>query len=623
MKNSHWKLFQPMTIKGLRLRNRIVMPAMGNKLQNSAGEVTQELIDYYGEAAKGGAGLLIVQAAYVMDESTGDRLRIDSDDLVPGLNALATTIKSWGARVAIQLNHPGYLFSKGLAIDRLDADRIREVMEAFGKAAERAKRAGFEMVEVHGGHGYLIAQFLSGLTNKRTDEYGGTLEKRMNFALQVFRKVREALGEDVPVSFRMSVDEFLPGGMGLDDSKKISATLEKEGVDLISVSAGKRPETREWSIQPMAFPRGCLTALSTGLKRSIGIPVMVAGRINDPILANAILEEGKADLIGMGRGLIADPDLPRKALAGELDEIRKCMACNFCHGKRFVCSLPLRCAINPEAGRKRETMLLPAQKRKKVLIIGGGPSGLECAHTLVERGHEALLFERAPLLGGKLRVAAIPPHKEEIKELLEFLTRRVKREKVLVFLNHQANASTIQEVNPDALILSTGAEPVFPNIPGLRREFCYTAEEALTQNLDEEEIIVLGAGLVGCETADSLLTKGKKVTLIEKLEDLGLDLEPITRKVLLRRILEKGPGVHTATEIVRIEPGNALLQGRNGKETVLRFDAIVLAVGYTANDALIKSSDCSELETHAIGDCLAPRGIFEAIHEGNRVGRLI
>jgi 2,4-dienoyl-CoA reductase-like NADH-dependent reductase (Old Yellow Enzyme family)/thioredoxin reductase len=622
VKNSHWKLFQPITINGLELKNRITMMPMGTKLQSSIGEVTQNLIDYYEEVAKGGTGLIIVQAAYVEDEPTVDRLRIDSNKFVPGLNELAETIKFWGVRAAIQLNHPGYLFSKGLGIDRLEDDRIQKNIEDFEKASERAKRAGFEMVEIHGAHGYLIAQFLSGLTNTRVDGYGGTLEKRMTFAVHILRKVRGAVGEEFPVSFRISADEFLPGGITLDDSMKIAAALEREGVDLISVTAGKRPETTERSVQPMALPRGCLTPLSFSVKQSIGIPVLVAGRINDPALANSILEEGKADLIGMGRGLIADPYFPQKALSGELDQIRRCIACNCCHGKRMLRDLPIRCAINPEAARKRETALISVQRRKKVLIVGGGPSGLECAHSLFGRGHDVLLYEKSPLLGGKLRVASIPPHKDEIKELLDFLVKRVTRERVSLFLNHEVEKSIVDNLSPDAVVFATGSRPIFPDIPGLKRELCHTAEEVLTRSLDGGEVTVLGGGMVGCEVSEFLAVNGKKVTLIEVLPDLGLDMEPGTRKLLLRRLQENKLSIRTSTELFQIDGQRAFFRDKKGAEGSVNFDAIVLAVGYTSDNDLMKSMGTS-LETHSIGDCCTPKGIYEAIHEGYRVGQLI
>lgn len=623
MKNKDWKLFEPITIKGLGLKNRIALLPMGNKLHSAIGEVTQRLIDYYEEVAKGGAGLIIVQAAYVTDEFGGSRLRINSDDFVSGLNELAEVIKSWGARAALQIAHRGYLSSDQQTVNDLDEDRIKRLIEAFGKAAERAKRAGFEMVEIHGAHGYLIPQFLSKLTNKRTDVYGGALEKRMTFAMQVYQKVREAVGEKFPISYRMSGDEFLSGGISTEDSKQLAVILEQEGVDLISLTAGKNPDTREWMIQPMAFSRGCLTPLSQELKKWLNLPVLIAGRINDPVLANSILEEGKADLIGMGRGLIADPYLPKKAQSGKLDQIRKCIGCNFCHGKRMIFDLPLKCAINPEAGRKKETTLISTQKKRRVLVIGGGPSGLECAHTLQERGHEVVLFEKTSLLGGKLRVAAIPPHKEEINELLDFLIKRAKRDKTLIFLNHELDPTMIQDITPEVLVLATGGKPIVPPIPGLSMDFCYTAEEALTQELHEQRILILGGGLVGCEVAEFLGSRGKEIAIVEILPDLGLDLEPITRKLLLKRLLEKKPVIHTSTQISKIEKGTAFFQHQNGEERSLRFDAIVLAVGFSQSNDLLQSIQSLASEIYSIGDCLMPRGIYEAIHEGNSIGRLI
>jgi 2,4-dienoyl-CoA reductase-like NADH-dependent reductase (Old Yellow Enzyme family) len=471
MAHTDWKLFEPIKINRLEIKNRIVMLPMGNKLHNSIGEVTQRLIDYYVERAKGGTGLIIVQSADVTDESE-QNLRICSDDYVSGLNDLAESIKSWGARAAIQLVHRGYGPADGFTINELSEEKIGRLIEAFGKAAERAKRAGYDAVEIHGAHGYLIAQFLSGSANKRTDAYGGTIEKRMVFAVQVYRKVREALGEQFPIFFRLSGDEFVAGGITREDSTLIAKTLEGAGVNLISLSAGRRGDTPEWITQPMAMPRGVLTPLSLELKKSVSIPVLVAGRINDPVLANSILKEGKADLVGIGRGLIADPWFSHKAFAGKIEEIRKCIACNYCQGKRNYLKLSVRCAINPQAGKEGEAVLPPLQSRRKVLVVGGGPGGLECAHTLSERGHEVLLFEKSPQLGGKLRVAALPPHKEELHELTDFLVKRVKRERVSLFLNHEVDEEIVRKIQPDVLVLANGTTPIFPSIPGLKKNFC-------------------------------------------------------------------------------------------------------------------------------------------------------
>ena len=373
----------------------------------------------------------------------------------------------------------------------------------------------------------------------------------------------------------------------------------------------------------MALPRGCLAHLSQELKPLIHIPVLVAGRINDPVLANSILEEGKADLVGMGRALIADPWLPRKTWEGRLPEIRKCLACNYCNGKRLIYELPLKCTVNPDVGRRRETALVPARKKKRVLVAGGGPGGMECAHTLHQRGHEVLLFEKTAFLGGKLRVAAIPPHKEEIGELTEFLIQRTRREKIPVFLNYEVEASTLRDVQPDALVLATGAKAVCLPIPGLDKKICITAEEALTRDLGARRILVLGGGMVGCETAEFLAIRGKEVTLVEKMPELGLDLEPRTRKLLLKRLLEMRPVIHTSTEVVMVEGGQAILRDLKGQKSQASFDTLVFAAGFAADDSLLDSLKSVDLEFHCIGDCSAPRGILEAIHEGNRVGTLV
>ena len=623
MKNGDWKLFTPMKIKGLQIRNRIALLPMGNKLQSAGGEVTPRLIDFYEEVARGGCGLVIVQAAYVTDEYGGTRLLNSSDDQVSGLSALADSIKEWGARAAIQISHRGYAGSTGRSVNTLGALEIENLIEAFGLAAERAKRAGFDLVEVHGAHGYLIPQFLSGRINQREDEYGGNLEKRATFPLRVFRAVRKAVGEEFPISFRLSGDEFLPGGICLEDTKRISQALENEGADLISISAGRGPETREWTIQPMAFPRGCLVHLSKQIKSSLRVPVLVAGRINDPFLAESILQEEKADLIGMGRALIADPYFPRKALEGRVEEIRKCIACNYCSGKRLMSELPLQCTVNPEAGRRKATALAPATRKKRVLVAGGGPAGMECARTLRQRGHEVLLFEKSNVLGGKLGVAAIPPHKEEISEFAEFLIQRTRREKIPIFLNSEVQTCTLRDIQPDALVLATGATAVCPTIPGMAEDLCMTAEEALTRDLKAKRVLVLGGGMVGCEIAEFLAMRGKEIVIVEKLTDLGLDLEPTTRKLLLGRLMKMKPAVYTGSEVIRVEGGRAILETTKGERSQIDFDALVYAVGFTADVPFPSSALPDSLEIYRIGDCASPRGILEAIHEGHRAGLLI
>ncbi len=625
MRNSEWKLFEPLTIKGLRFKNRIVMLPLANKLHSITGEVTQRLIDYYIERARGGAGLIIVQLSTITTDLSSSRLNISLDDYIAGLNDLAEAIKLWGCSAAIQIGHRGSWANKRMDVNKMGMRDIEDMTDAFGLAAGRARRSGFEAVEIHGAHGYLVAQFMSGFSNKRADDYGGSLEKRMVFPVKVVRRVREAVGDNFPISFRLSCTELLQGGMTVEDSKMIAAILEKEGVDIISVSAGRGPESREWTVQPMAMERGCLVPMAEEIKRSIHIPVLVGGRINDAYLANEILEEGKADLVGMGRPLVADPWLPDKALGGRLDEIRKCIACNYCHGKRVTLGLPIRCAVNPEAGREKRKVSVLAKNRKKILIAGGGAAGLECAHVLAEAGHEVLLFEKGEELGGKLRLAALPPNKGEINELTEYLIRRLQKGKAGVFLNYEVKEETIEETGVNVFVCATGAAAVTPEVIGLREDAWCMAEEVLLGYPTGHEIVIIGGGLVGCETAEFLITEGKRVTVIERLPSLCEGIEPITRKLLLGR-LKKGNVNVCIKSLVHEAIGDKLIyRNESSLESQVSFDTLVFATGYMSNDRLYKAITKQKkgVKVFSIGDCKTPRGIYDAIHEGHMTGCML
>ncbi len=384
------KLFEPIQIGNIQLRNRIVMPAMGTQLASDTGAVTERLIDYHVERARGLVGLNITEVACVdspLGKTIVNQLRIDHDRYVPGLNHLAQSIHACGGKIAVQLHHAGRQTSLAVTdglqsvsasdveyYDRhgippgawvskprpLTIEEIEGLVEKFADSADRAKRAQMDAVEVHGAHGYLIGQFLSPYTNKRTDGYGGSLERRMRFALEILQRVREKVGAHFPVIFRISADEMIPEGLKLGEAKVICKTLENAGVDAINVSAAIY-ESEHWCEQPMATPRGCLTHLSAGIKEAVGVPVIAVGRINDPTLAERILQEGKADMVAMGRALLADPELPRKAREGRLEDIRKCTACNIgCIYRVGWQGLSISCQVNPSVGREREFRIVPA-----------------------------------------------------------------------------------------------------------------------------------------------------------------------------------------------------------------------------------------------------------------------
>ena len=622
MKNKDWKLFEAIKVNQLLLKNRLVMLPMSNELHDSRGEVTPRMVDFYRERAKGGVGLIIIELTLVSGDHKASHLNISSDDYISGLNELAEAIQAYGTRAFIQLGHRGPQHAHIPPLNKLDEAGIQKLVDAFGQAAERAKRAGFDGVEIHGGHGYLIHQFLSGLTNKRSDQYGGTPEKRMTFPLQLYRRVREAVGKDFPISFRLSGSEFISDGIDIAQTCEIAKALEKEGLNILSVSAGNR-ESMEWVIQPMAQPRACLRFITDEVKKVLNIPLLVAGRINDPVLANSILEENRADLIGMARGLTADPMLPEKALRGDVDEIRTCIACNYCHGIRHMKRHPVRCAINAAVGREKEAAIHPTRKKKKVLVIGGGPGGLECAHTLAQRGHDVLLCEKDSRLGGKLWVAAAPPHKEEINEFREFLTRRSEKDPISVFLNQEANEAVIKSETPDAVVYATGAKPFLPEIPGLGKGRFILAEKAFYQDIDAEKIVIIGGGQVGCELGEFLLAQGKEITIIEVLPEICPDVELLNRKLLLKRLAEMKPDIITHAEIIQVDDEKVTYVDEHKKEKFSPCGAVILAAGYRPDEDLILSKRYSAPEAYFIGDCMSPRGIYAAIMEGNHIGRMI
>ena len=450
-------------------------------LANENGAVTQRMIDYYSERARGGVGLIIVESAYVKEQDRDmGRIGIENPQLQVGLNELAESIREQGARAFLQLNHRGSVLSikKGKGPDELSREEIENLIEAFASAAAAAKKAGFDGVEIHGANVYLISQFLSPLTNHRRDSFGQTQEGRMEFPLSILRRVRQTVGKDYPVIFRMVAHQYTEGGLNLDDTRVIARKMEEAGASCLHVIAGGTPSTRFLHCPPMAVPRGCHVSLAQEIKKAVRLPVIAVGRIHDPLFANQILTEGKADLVAMGRSLIADPDLPRKAQEGKLGEMRKCLACNHCR-MRIELNQTIRCAVNARAGRERDTRISPTSAPKKVMVVGGGPAGMEAARVLGLQGHRVTLYEKEDRLGGQMKVGVLPPHKEELRNLFDFLVGQMSRIGIDLRMSHAVTEKTIEEGNWEAIILAVGANPLIPEIPGLEPGRVLTAAEAL------------------------------------------------------------------------------------------------------------------------------------------------
>jgi 2,4-dienoyl-CoA reductase-like NADH-dependent reductase (Old Yellow Enzyme family)/thioredoxin reductase len=635
------KVLEPIQIGQMEVRNRFVMPSMVTNYANSDGSINERIKAYHQTRAKGGIGLIIVEAAYVHQSGKGfkNQVGIHKDELIPGLKSLTDTVHSYGAKIAIQLYHAGrQTTSKVTGMNvvapspipcpvkqdmpkELSIDEIKELVEAFGRAARRAKEAGFDAIEIHGAHGYLLNQFLSPYSNKRIDEYGGTLENRLKFCLEVIRRVREEVGENFPIIYRMSAQEYVPEGLTIEDTKVIAKKLVEAGVDALHISGGVY-ESSAMIIQPAAISQGCFVDNAAAIKEAIkgAVPVIVVGRIKDPIMAEKIIQEGKADLVAMGRAMLADPELVKKVSKGKVEEVRKCIGCNQGCIDRLFQDIDITCLVNAVTGHETEFDLeTKVENKKKVLVIGGGPGGLEAARVAALRGHEVVLYEKDAELGGQLKIASVPPYKEEINDLTTYLINQVKKNGVVIETSKEADAEKIREIKPDVVIVATGSEPIIPEIPGVEQKKVVTAHEVLKCSASVgQKVVIIGGGMVGCETAEFLADQGKQVTVVEMLDDIAVDVGALTRALLLERMAEKKIMILTKSKAREITTEGVITEREGGKEEVIHADTVVLAVGSKPKNDLLKLLEETGIPTYAIGDCVKPRKIIDAIHEGFR-----
>ena len=634
------KLMQPFQLKNLQLRNRIVMSPMLSRLCLPNGVVSQKLIDYYAERAKGGVGLIIVEYSYIDElESKANpaQLGIYDDQLIPGLGDLVEVIQERGARVVLQICHAGRCTSSrtigrqpvapsavpgptGEMAREMSVAEIEAVIHAFAEAARRAKFAGFDGVELHGTHGYLMAQFLSPYTNRRTDAYG---RDRALFALKTLEEVRSRVGRDYLVGCRMTGFEFIEGGLTLEEAQAFARRMEEAGIDYLHVSGGI-PEKAHHSIIPMYLPKGYLLHLAEAIKKVVRLPVIAVGALHDPALAEKALQDGKADLIAMGRALIADPALPRKLGSGQVEDIRTCLRCNDGCSSRTLFTRTQRCAINAEVGRERRMRLHPVSRAKHVCVVGGGPAGMEAARILAARRHKVTLIEKEKELGGHLRHASVPEFKQEMRGFLNYLRTEVHKAGIEVLLNQPATLESVRGLKPDAVVLAAGSALQIPEIPGVAQPFVGTAIDVLAGQFQPgERVVVVGGAAIGCEVAAHLASQGRKVTVIEMLPDIILDLEARSRVALLQLLQEKKVEIRLNVRLEEIGPGKVRVADRNWRESEIPVDSVILALGLRSNQELLEPLKKNFAEVHVIGDCLEPRKIYQAIHEGAFVGRAI
>jgi len=644
------RLFRPINIGKMELKNRIVMPALNTKFGTEWGAVNDRLIDYFVERAKGGVGLIVIENTCIdwpAGKAGTNPIRADEWKFVQGLHDLVEAVHLYGAKIATQLQHPGRQGSSLTAAEgqqlvapseipclptgaemphALTIEEIEVLIGKFIMGATITKAADFDAVEIQGGHGYLITQFMSPYSNKREDEYGRDFEGRMKFPLGIVEGIRMVVGPDFPIIFRLSADEYVEGGLTLEDNKLIVRRLEAAGVDAISVSSGIY-ESPPWysRIFPTAgMPVGCNVPLAQEIKKVVKIPVIVAGKLGDPVFAEKVLNEGKADLIAMGRPLLADPELPRKAYEGRLEDIRPCIYCNeACIGNisRFW---RISCVVNPALGREREYQIEPAKRKKRVLVVGGGPAGMEAARIASLRGHKVTLYEKEKTLGGQLIAASVPEFKEPLGELAEYLKNQIGKLRVKVELGAKATPALIKRLKPDVVILATGAAPVIPGIPGARANKVATATDILLgRKKAGKKVVIIGGGEVGSELAWFLAEKGKKVTIVEMLGGMAMDMNMFSRFYLMDKLAELGIEMLINTTAQEITDKGVVAVDMDENKQVIEADTVILGTGFKPDNELEYKLKGAISEVYTIGDCVNPGKIWGAIDGASRIARQI
>jgi 2,4-dienoyl-CoA reductase-like NADH-dependent reductase (Old Yellow Enzyme family)/thioredoxin reductase len=637
------RLFEPISIGAMQVKNRFVMAPLAMRYNTPSGAVTERVVDHYAERAKGGTGLIIVEAT-TMDWPVGKvgacPLRLDRDSHIQGFRDLVEAVHAQGARVAVQLQHVGGQTNRrntegaqpvapsaipfpGADMPRaLSIEEIHSIIREFADSVLRAKTAGFDAVEIHGAHGYLVNQFHSPYFNKRNDMYGGSFQNRMRFATDLIEAARARVGPDYPLIFRFSADEHVAGGVGLEEARRIAQTLEKAGVGAIDVSAGVYA-ARPWIFPPMAMPRACNVDAAKVVKEAVKIPVIVVGRLGNPVLAEQVLAEDKADMIALGRPLLADPYLPLKAAEGREDDICPCVSCNACID-RLVRGWSVRCAVNPALGRERHHRLNRARKPKKVLIVGGGPAGMEAARVASLRGHDVDLYEKGSELGGQLLPASRPSFKKDLVDLLDYLRGQLTKCGVRVHLGEPVTGELLGKSGADVVIMATGAEPLKPTIPGVDGKNVAAAEAVLRGEAEVgKRVVVAGGGRLGLEIAWFLAQRDCAVQLVEMEPDVGADMEACERTYIVQKLQENDVSILTNTKVKEVASSHVEVVDGAWRTSSLECDSVVLALGYTPRVSLAKDFENSGIEVHTIGDCVQPGRIYEAFHDAWRVARQI
>lgn len=642
-----FRLFSPVKIGTLKLKNRIIMAPMVTRQASSDGFFTEKEKDYFVRRAMGGVALITIGDVLpdVGVQVTQNHEALYNDKFIPGWREFAKAIHDAGAKLSAQLSHagneckseitgrkpvaPSAIFAPyaGEIPHELTKEEIEELIEKFADAAVRAREAGVDMVEIQGSQGFLLHNFVTPLFNKRTDEYGGDLKRRVRFPIEVIKGVKRKAGSDFPVSFRMVVADLVEGGLTLEDTKKMAPMLVEAGADALHLTAGAGLHVLHLCLPPVDAGTGCVVDLVAQIKKVVDVPVIVAQRIVDPAQAEEILKEEKADIVCLGRALICDPDWPKKAAEGVQEDIVKCIGCGCCIDRRLRggVSPSVVCLRNPAVGKEKEYEISQSKESNKVLIIGGGLAGLEAARVAALRGNKITLYEKSNQLGGQWNLAYIAPKKQEYKEVITYYVRQLEKLNVRVKLNKIVDSTVVEQINPDVVIVATGSAPIIPEILGIDRKNVVTAHDVLRGSASVgDKVAVLGGGLVGCETADFLAERGKKLTIVEMLEEIAEGESILRKPFLMQRLSKAGVEILTSTRVKEISEHGVIAIDKNGQEkNIGTYDTVILALGAKPINNIAKQIEDKVSKVYVIGDAVEASMAIDAIADGARVGREI
>ena len=640
----------PGTIGKLEIKNRISLPPMEKNWCDRLGNPTQNYIDYYAERAKHGVGMMNFEATYIDARGRGNlfQLGLWHDDNIPGHKRLNQAVHAYGCRTSAELNHGGRNSNThrtglqpvgpsncpsaivgGHQLHELSVAEIAGIVDGFREGARRAVEANYDMITIHGAHGYLITSFLSHVYNQRTDRYGGSDENRWCFLVEVYDAIRSEVGPDMPVGVRLSAEEDVPGGYGVETTVRLVKHLSSLGLDFVDVSTGLY-ESLETLIQPMDMREGCLLPLASRIKACVSIPVISAGRINDIGMAESAVSAGDCDFVHMGRAFHADPEILSKTLGGRVDEVIGCVACNKCCAELFV-NRPSVCSVNVHAGRERFAALAPAATPRRVMVVGGGMAGMEAAQIAARRGHRVTLYEKTDRLGGWVNVLSATRHRQSWKRAIEDRARLCDRAGVKIMTGKAVNAEGVRREHPEVLVVATGTKPFLPTyVPGIDQELVASYDDIIRSRVEPgARAIVVGGQHLGLITAEFMAERGSLVTVVEATGALAGDLEFMAQKMLLARVEASNEiTVRLDSNIEKINADNVILQSGGKLETLEDVDQVIFALEREMERQLIEEVSAGLLEDlgielHAIGDCVWPREPYDAVLEGNSVGRAI